>query len=90
MKLKRIFNPLFWREKTTEYDTQRKIEPSRKIELKTMASALAETYLGLTIVSFIYYVREARKPETINKMKENVRNSLLEKGFSQDEISKYL
>jgi hypothetical protein len=77
----------FWGEKTIEYLTQDTIDTSNEAKLKTMGSILAEAVLTATVIPVIYHLHKRRNPETIKKMRENVRNSLLEKGYKSEQIN---
>ena len=88
MKLERKYIDWgFWGEKTIEYLTQDSIDPSKEAKLKTMGSILAGAALTATVIPVIYHLHKRRNPETIKKMKENIRNSLLEKGYKSEQIN---
>jgi hypothetical protein len=88
MKLERKYLDWgFWQEKTIEYTIQDGIEPSKEAKLKAMGSILAGAALCATVIPVIYHLHKRRNPETVKKMKENIHNSLLEKGYSSEQIS---
>jgi hypothetical protein len=85
--LKRIFSPLFWEEKSVEYAIQDIwIEPSREAKIKSIGYEAIKKFLHLLGIPALYDFYKSRDPKTFYKMKENVRNSLLEKGYPPEKI----
>ena len=85
-------NPIFWREKSAEYLLQSLIENPKQItskeDIKLFGKSVAckgiSTLLYPLIIPFVYTWYKLRKPETIDQMETNIRDSLSKKGYSLD------
>jgi len=85
--LKRIFSPLFWEEKGVEYAIQDMIESSTEAKIKMIGyGILIRKSLRLLGVPYLYEYLMDRNPEAKEKSKENIRSSLLEKGYSSKQL----
>jgi len=86
-ELERIFSPLFWGEKGVEYAIQDMIEPSKEAKIKMIGyGIIIKKSLRLLGVPYIYEYCKNINPEAKEKTKENIRNSLLQKGYTLNQL----
>jgi hypothetical protein len=90
MKLKwEHFNPDFWYEKACEYLTENDLKPSLKNKLKLVGASLAAVGTAMPVIPCIYGIDRFDKKGGLDGRLERIHNSLLEKGYYQQELSKY-
>jgi len=74
-----------------EYAIEDKLNPSWPTSLKDLGGLFLEFYyhvlqLPLAARSLREYIRESKKPEVKERMRENVFNSLVKKGYSSERV----
>lgn len=90
MNLKQYVDPVFWFEKEVKYRIENRIKPSAGAKAKAVGSTLAQVGIcigGLTL-PFTYLV--SKIPSIKEELPGKVEQYLLEKGYTQEQISKAL